>query len=186
MSGPTWRNSRIKMSRSRSDFGLLSICAAPKSICVAPLWRRFWGTFWSPNCAQVCLLEILDCLLSNPSGISAFGAHFPLQKFIIPGLLPVCQNRGREVIVWVFLTSWGLKTCLNFFSMHHQAWFFMINPKIQAICDLELPILSVAPVARRTGRKTLCCAQKFVMWPKFPQIVWNLGWRFPMKCYARP
>ena len=53
----------------------------------------------------MCFLEILACLLSNPSGISEFGAHLPLQISIFPGLLLVCQNRGREVI---FLGVFGL------------------------------------------------------------------------------
>jgi len=46
----------------------------------------------------------------------------------------------------------------------------MLNPKMQTICDLELPILRVAPVARRTGRKTLFFAQKYQNCPKFIEI----------------
>jgi len=47
-------------------------------------------------------LEILVCLLSNPSQISEFGAHLPLQIFILPRLLPVCQNRGERFFLSVF------------------------------------------------------------------------------------
>lgn len=94
------------------------LCTAEISMCVVPLWGYFWNTFWGPNWAQVCLLEILSCILSNPSKISEFGAHSPLQNLNLPRLLPVCENRGREVIFRVFLTSWWLKTCPNFFSMH--------------------------------------------------------------------
>ena len=171
------RESKTRGAEVILAFG--SICIAPKAICVAPLWRQFLGTWWSPNCAQVCLLESPTYRLSNPSGISKFGAHFPLQNFILPRLLRVCQNRGRQVIFWVFLTSWGLKTCPKFLYMHHKSWFFMMNPKMQTFCDLELPILSVAPL-----RKTLFFAQKFAKMPKMLQISWNLGWSFSLRCHV--
>lgn len=53
---------------------------------------------------------------------------------------------------------------------------------MQTFLHLELSSFSAAPL----GRKNLCFAQKLVMWPKFPQIPWNLGWRFSMGCYAMP
>ena len=115
------------------------LCAAPDSLCVTPLWSWFWGTSRSPNWAQVCLLEIPSCVISNPSGIYELGCHFPLQNFNLPRPLPVCQNRGSEVIFCVFLASWGLKSCQNFLAMHQKPWFFMPNLEIHFFCNLELP-----------------------------------------------
>ena len=124
--GQNW----AKFSAAEWKTGQNSLCTVPKSVCVVPLWGWFWGTSRSLNWAQVYLFEGLAYLLSNPNGISGFGCHFPLQNFNLPRLLPACQNRGCEVIFWVFLTSWGLKTCPNFFSMHQKPWFFMKNPEI--------------------------------------------------------
>ncbi len=62
----------------------------------------------------MCSLESLSCLLSNPSGIFEFGAHFPLQIFILPSLLPVCQNRGSEAIFECFFPFWWTRSSPNF------------------------------------------------------------------------
>ena len=62
----------------------------------------------------MCLLESLSCLLSNPSGIFEFGAHFPLQIFILPRLLPVCQNRGSEAIFECIFPFWWPISSPNF------------------------------------------------------------------------
>jgi len=43
-------------------------------------------------------LESSASPISKPSGISEFGCHFTLKNCNLPRLLPVCQNRGREVI----------------------------------------------------------------------------------------
>ena len=96
------------------------LCAAPDSLCLAPLWSWFWGTSWSPNWAQDSLLESPTYLISNPSRISKFGCHFPLQNFNIPRLLPMCQNRGSEVI---FLSVFDLLRAQNLpkFLGHAQA-----------------------------------------------------------------
>lgn len=96
------------------------LCVVHDSLCVMPLWSWIWGLSRSPNRAQEILLEIPTCIRSNPSRIYEFGSHFPLQKFNLPRLLLMCQNRGSEVIFWVFLASWGLKTCPNFLSMHKK------------------------------------------------------------------
>jgi hypothetical protein len=108
--------SRIEISRNGSKLAIFPLCAAPFSLCVALLWGLFWGTCRCPKCAQVGLLESLSCLLSNPTGISEFGAHFPLQIFILPRLLPVCQKSGREAIFGCFLTFRRLRSCPNFLS----------------------------------------------------------------------
>ena len=106
------------------------LCAAPISPCIAPLWGWVWGTSSSPNWAQGYLLESPTYIISNPSRISKFGYHLPLQNCNIPRLLLVCENRGREVIFRVFLTSWGLKTCPNFLAKHQTSLFSMNNPKL--------------------------------------------------------
>ena len=74
------------------------MCTVPFSLCTVLLWGLFWGTCRCPKCSQVGLLQILSYLLSNPTRIFEFGAHLPLQIFILPRLLPVCQNRGKKVI----------------------------------------------------------------------------------------
>jgi len=61
------------------------------------------GTSWHQNQAHDILLESPGCLLSNPSGISQFGAHLPLQNFILPEVLPAGAKGGRKVIFMVFL-----------------------------------------------------------------------------------
>lgn len=68
--------------------------------------------------------------------------------------------------------------------MHQKSWFSMENPKMKTFCHLELPSISMCQVARRTGKKTLSFAQKFPKIPKLPQISWNLGWSFFIKCYG--
>lgn len=60
------------------------------------------------------MLESLSCLLSNPSGIFPFGAHFPLQIFILPRLLLVCQNKGSEAIFECILPFWWPISSPNF------------------------------------------------------------------------
>lgn len=111
MSGLTWRSRELKIRETEANLAIFPLCAVL-------LWGLFWGTFRCPKCAQVGLLEILACLLSNPTRIFEFGAHFPLQISILPRLLPMCQKRGREAIFRVFLTSWRLISCPNFLSEH--------------------------------------------------------------------
>ena len=117
--GPLWENCKSKFHEARAILAFGSLCAAPKTVSVMLFWSSLWGTFKSPNHAQVFLLEIPSCLLSNPSVISKFGVHFPLQNGNLLRLLPMCQNRGREVIFWVFMTSWRLKSCTNFLYKNH-------------------------------------------------------------------
>ena len=85
--------SKFREARVILAFG--SLCAVPNTVCVAPLWSCIWGTFWKPNWAQVCLLEIPTCLLSNRSEISKFGAHFPLQTAISQDCF-LCVKIGVE------------------------------------------------------------------------------------------
>ena len=55
-----------------------------------------------PNEAKVGLLESSGCLLSNPSGISKFGGHLPLQNCNLPRLLSVSQKSERKSFLLVF------------------------------------------------------------------------------------
>lgn len=98
MSGSTWRSRESKIHETEANLAIFPLCTAPFSLCVVLLWGLFWGPLRCPKCAQVDFLEILSCLLSNPTIISEFGAHLPLQIFILPRLLRMCQKRGREAI----------------------------------------------------------------------------------------
>ena len=94
--------------------GQKPLCATLISVYVALLCCWFWGTCWSPNWAQVGLLEIPACLLSNPSVIFQFSVHLPLQKCILPRLLPVCPKRGSEVIFCMFFDLLGTQNLPKF------------------------------------------------------------------------
>ena len=74
-----------------------------KSLCVAHLSACFWGTSRSPNWSHDSSLEIPGCWLSNPSGISQFGAHLPLQNLILLEVLLAGAKGGRKVVFMVFL-----------------------------------------------------------------------------------
>lgn len=102
--------SRTEISRNGRKLVVFPQCTMPNSLCLAP----FWGTWKCPRCAQVGLLEILSCLLSNLARIFEFGAHFPLQIFILPILLSVCQKSGRDAIFGCFLTFRRPISCQNF------------------------------------------------------------------------
>ena len=105
---------QTKISRNGSKLAVFPLCAAPISLCVAPLWGLIWGTWRCQKCAQVGLLESMSCLISNPTGIFEFGAHLPLQISILSRLLFVCQKSGREAIFECFLTFRRPKSCQNF------------------------------------------------------------------------
>ena len=87
-----------KIEQNLVKLAIFPLCAAPDSLCAAPVWTNFWGSSWCPNQIQVGLLEMPTCLLSNASGSFQFSLHFPYQKSNLPRLLPMCQNRGSEVI----------------------------------------------------------------------------------------
>ena len=126
------------------------LCAAPISVCIMLLCYWFWGTFWSPNWAQVGLYESPTCLLSNPSGIFQFGIHLPLQKWILPRLLHVCQNKGSKVIFCMFFDLLGTQNLPKFlvqvpkFMISHDKsktanhfWFRAPNPKGEGATHME-------------------------------------------------
>ncbi len=58
------------------------LCAAPDSLCIAPLWSWIWGPSSSPNWAHDISLESPTYLFSNSIKISRFGVHLPLQNSI--------------------------------------------------------------------------------------------------------
>ena len=109
---------RTEISQNGSKLAIFPLCTAPFSLCVALLWGLFWGTSRCPKCAQVGFLEILACLISNPTRISEFEAHSPLQIFILPRLLFVCPKSGRKAIFGCFLTFRRPKTYENFYPGH--------------------------------------------------------------------
>ena len=51
---------------------------------------------------EMCLVESLSCLLSNPTRIFKFGVHLPLQIFILPKLLHVCQKVAERPFLGFF------------------------------------------------------------------------------------
>ena len=118
MTGPTWRSRDPKFCETGANWAKFPLCVAHFSLCVTLLWGLFWGTCRCPKCAQVGLLESLACLLSNPTGISQFGAHWPFQILILPILLFMCPKSCREAIFGCFLTSRRPKTYQNFFPGH--------------------------------------------------------------------
>ena len=110
--GPTGRNSELE------DEKLANFLYAPRAwaLCVAHLSAYFWGTSRNQNQAHDILLESLVCLLSNPSGISQFGAYFPLQKFILLQVLPAGAKGGRKVIFMVFFAFLIIQNLMKCFS----------------------------------------------------------------------
>ena len=73
----------------------------------------FWGTSWHQNQAHDILLESPGCLLSIPSGISQFGAHFPLRNFILPQVLPAGAKGEQKVIFMVFLALFIIQNLIK-------------------------------------------------------------------------
>ena len=155
MSGPTWRSHEPKFRETEANWAIFPLCAAPFSLCAALLWGLFWGTCRYPKCSQVSLLEILSYLLSNPTVIFEFGAHLPLQIFILPRLLPVCQKSGRKSFFACFLTFWRLKTWWNFLAIDEKVYICIKNPKILSFLEKELPIERVTRGARCVGGENL-------------------------------
>ena len=98
------------------DENLTKNLYAPRAwaLRVARLSAWFWGTSRHPNWAHDSSLEIPGCIISNPSGIFQFGVHFPLQKCILPRLLPVCPKRGSEVIFCMFFNLLGTQNLPKF------------------------------------------------------------------------
>ena len=110
--GPTGRNSELE------DEKLTKNLYAPraKALCAAHLWTCFWRTSWHQNQAHDIFLESPGCLLSKPSGISQFGAHLPLQTFILPQVLPAGAKGGRKVIFIVFLALLIIQNLMKCFG----------------------------------------------------------------------
>lgn len=123
--------SRIKTSQTGRIFeleeeklGPKPLCTALISICTVLLCYWFLGTCQSPNWAQAGFLESPTCLLSKTGEIFQFGVHFPHQKCILPRLLPVCPNRGSEVIFCMFFDVLGTQNLPKFLV---QILKFMIS-----------------------------------------------------------
>ena len=110
--GPTGRNSELEDEKLAKN--LYASCA--KALCVALLSAYFWGTSRSQNWAHDSSLEIPWCWLSNPSSISQFGAHFPLQNFILPEVLPAGAKGGSKVVFMVFLSLLTIQNLMKCFS----------------------------------------------------------------------
>ena len=139
-----FRSKKVKLSKTRRKTELLSKKWAKSSnvprlisLCVTLVCSWFWRPSRCPNLLQVGFLERSACLLSNTSGISEFGFHLPLQNWVLPTLLPMCQKRGRKVIFWVFLTLLKPKTCQNFLAIGRHAYFSIKNPKILSLHQKE-------------------------------------------------
>ena len=151
------------------------------------VYSHFWKPSRFPNLLQVYLLERSTYLLSRTSGIFEFCLHFPLQNWVLPTLLLVCQNRGSKVIFWVFLTFFGGSKSVKIYwplvCMHispiqiQKCWFFII---------WRPPLKASARWRGALGRKLCVLAQKFQKCKKCPQIFKNLGWLFSIKCCDGP
>jgi len=109
--GPNW-----------PKFWAVSWKISQKSIWVARLSAWFWGTYRHPNWAHDSSLESPGCWLSNPSGISQFEAHFPLQKFILPEVLPAGAKGGSKVVFMVFLSFLTIQNLMKCFG---NAWGYI-------------------------------------------------------------
>jgi len=100
------KNSNDSQTRWNSEFqaklAKFILCAVPLILCATLFQGQFWKASRSPNQVEDNSLEILVSLLSRTTWISEFGVHFPLQKLILPRLLPVWQKSGREGTFWVF------------------------------------------------------------------------------------
>ena len=72
-----------------------------------------WGTSRHPNWAHDSSLESPGCWISNPSGISQFGAHLTLQNFFLPEVLLVGAKGGSKVVFMVFLSSLTIQNLMK-------------------------------------------------------------------------
>ena len=135
-----------------------------KSVCVARLLAYFWGTYWHQNQAHDRFLESPGCLLSSPSGISQFGAHFPLQNFILPQVLPAGEKCGRKVIFMVFLALLIIQNLVKFFV--HTGACITYHEKSKNINFSS----SKCPNHKRARRRATRWAEKPVLRPKFSKM----------------
>ena len=97
---------------------LVKILYAPRTetLCVMLLSAYFWGTSQSLNWAHDSSLESPGYWLSKPSRIFQCGAHLPLQKFILPKVLPAGAKGDRKVIFMVFLALLIIQNLMKCFS----------------------------------------------------------------------
>ena len=166
--------------------GQKPLCAVQISVCIALLWCWFWGTCQSQNWAQVGLLESPARLLSNPSGIFQFGVHLPLQKCILPRLLPVCPKRGSEVIFCMFFDLLGTQTLMKCLGHSWACIFHQKKSKNANHLWFGSPNrMGRAWRATRWVKKPVL-GQNFQNWQNLLQISWNLDWRFFIKGNDEP
>ena len=126
--GFTCGSKKVKPAKTRQKIELLSEKWAKipnashlKSLCIMPLWSQFWRPFQCPNWVQDSSLEISAYLLSNPSGISEFGFHFPSKNEFSQHYF-LCVLKGAErSILGCFWPFWRLKTYQNLWVMGRHA-----------------------------------------------------------------
>ena len=106
-------------------------------------------------------LESPGCWLSNPSGISQFGAHFPLQNFILLEVLPVGAKGGRKVVFMVFLGPLIIQNLMKCFG--HTGACINYHEKSKNINFSS----SKCPNHKRARRRATRMAEKSVLRPKY-------------------
>ena len=158
--GPTGRNLELEGEK------LANFLYAPRAwaLCVALLSACFWGTSRHQNKSHDSFLEIPACLLSNPSGISQFGAHFPLQNFILPQVLPAGAKGGRKVIFMVFLALLIIQNLMKCFSHFLACINYHEKSKNTNFSS------SKCPNHKRTSWRATRWAEKPVLRPKFSKM----------------
>ena len=119
------------------------------------------------NQAHDSFFESPRCLLSKPSGIFQFGAHFPLQNFNLPRVLPAGAKGGRKVVFMVFLALLITQNLMKCFSNSLKCIIYHEKSKNTNFSSRKCPNHKCA-----SWRATRW-AEKPVLRPKFSKMTKN-------------